>query len=76
MLFYMGECYDTGCRATGTAFLNALSQPGAIAAGLIMTAMLASGSSWGNAALLVGAVGTFLSGFVMFAARKVAVLHA
>jgi MFS family permease len=61
VVFYMGECYDTRCRATGTAFLNALSQPGAILTGIIVTAMLASGSSWSHAALLVGALGTFLS---------------
>lgn len=75
LLFYMGECYDTGCRATGTAFLNALSQPGAIVAGLIVTALLASGTSWNGAALLVGAVGTSASGLVMFAARKVETLR-
>ncbi|WP_433181760.1 MFS transporter [Actinoallomurus sp. CA-150999] len=71
MLFYMGECFDTRCRATGTSFINAFSQPGAIAAGAICTAMLASGAHWGQAALIVGAIGTLLSGFVMFAARKV-----
>ncbi|WP_199429849.1 MFS transporter [Qaidamihabitans albus] len=75
LLFYMGECYDTRCRATGTAFLNALSQPGAILAGAIVTALLAAGSDWGEAALIVGAVGTFLSGFVMFGARKAEVLE-
>ncbi|WP_433558447.1 MFS transporter [Pseudonocardia xinjiangensis] len=75
MLFYMGECYDTTCRATGTGFLNALSQPGAIVAGAIVTGMLASGSTWGHAALLVGAVGTFVSGFVMFGARKAPLLQ-
>ncbi|PRX44650.1 putative MFS family arabinose efflux permease [Prauserella shujinwangii] len=75
LLFYMGECYDTRCRATGTAFLNALSQPGAILAGAVVTALLAAGSDWGEAALLVGAVGTFLSGFVMFGARKAKVLE-
>jgi putative MFS transporter len=75
LLFYMGECYDTTCRATGTAFLNALSQPGAIVAGSIVTGMLASGSNWGHAALLVGAVGTFVSGFVMFGARKAPLLQ-
>ena len=75
MLFYMGECYDTTCRATGTGFLNALSQPGAIVAGAIVTAMLASGSTWGHATLLVGAVGTFVSGFVMFGARKAPLLQ-
>ncbi|MFJ2813259.1 MFS transporter [Streptomyces sp. NPDC091279] len=75
LLFYMGECYDTSCRATGTAFLNALSQPGAIVAGLIVTALLASGTGWNSAALLVGAIGTSVSGLVMFAARKVESLH-
>jgi MFS transporter, putative metabolite:H+ symporter len=71
MLFYMGECYDTATRATGTGFLNALSQPGAIVAGAIVTVLLAHGGGWGQAALVVGAAGTFVSGFVMFAARKV-----
>jgi MFS transporter, putative metabolite:H+ symporter len=76
LLFYMGECYDTRCRATGTSFLNALSQPGAIVAGLIATSMLASGSSWNTVALIVGALGTFISGVVMLAARKVQTLEA
>ncbi|GAA1129230.1 MFS transporter [Streptomyces javensis] len=76
MLFYMGECYDTRCRATGTSFINAFSQPGAIAAGAIATAMLASGAHWDRTALLIGAVGTFLSGFVMFAARRVDTVEA
>ena len=75
MLLYMGECYDTTCRATGTAFLNALSQPGSIVAGAIVTEMLASGSTWGHATLLVGALGTFVSGFVVFGSRKTAVLQ-
>ena len=75
MLLFMGECYDTNCRATGTGFLNALSQPGSIVAGAIVTAMLASGSTWGHATLLVGAVGTCVSGFVVFGARKAAVLQ-
>ncbi|OBF39643.1 MFS transporter [Mycobacterium sp. ACS1612] len=75
MLLYMGECYDTACRATGTGFLNALSQPGSIVTGAIVTAMLAKGSTWAHAALLVGAVGTFVSGFVVFAARKAEVLQ-
>jgi putative MFS transporter len=75
MLLYMGECYDTSCRATGTGFLNALSQPGSVVAGAIVTAMLASGSTWGHATLLVGAVGTCVSGFVVFGARKATVLQ-
>ncbi len=75
MLLYMGECYDTAYRATGTGFLNALSQPGSIVAGAIVTAMLASGSTWGHATLLVGAVGTSVSGLVMLGARKTTVLQ-
>lgn len=74
LLFYMGECYDTRCRATGTSFLNALSQPGAIAAGSIVTAMLSAGSSWNSAALVVGALAIFVSGLVMFGARAVETL--
>ena len=75
MLLYMGECYDTTCRATGTGFLNALSQPGAVVAGAIVTAMLAGGSTWSHATLLVGAVGTCVSGFVVLGARKAEVLE-
>lgn len=76
LLFYMGECYETDCRATGASFLNAMSQPGAIVAGLIITAMLAAGSTWIHAALYVGVLGTLVSGFVMFGARKVTALEA
>jgi MFS family permease len=74
LLFYMGECYETSCRATGVAFLNALSQPGAIGAGIIVTSMLAAGHSWNEAALVVGAVGILVSGALMFAARTVTAL--
>lgn len=70
LLFYMGECYETQCRATGTTFLNALGQPGAILAGVLTTTLLASGASWNEAALAVGAAGVFVSGLVMFGARK------
>lgn len=75
LLFYMGECYETSSRATGSALLNAISQPGAIVAGAITTAMLASGGNWEQGALLVGALGTFVSGFVMFGARRVGTLQ-
>jgi MFS transporter, putative metabolite:H+ symporter len=76
LLFYMGECYETDCRATGASFLNAMSQPGAIVAGLIITAMLAAGVTWSHAALYVGVVGTFVSGLVMLGARQVTALEA
>jgi len=76
LLFYMGECYETDCRATGASLLNAMSQPGAIVAGLIITAMLAAGATWINAALYVGVIGTLVSGVVMFGAKKVTALEA
>jgi putative MFS transporter len=76
LLFYMGEAYSTDCRATGASFLNAMSQPGAIVAGIIITSLLASGLAWTQTALYVGVLGTFVSGLVMFAARKVTALEA
>lgn len=72
LLFFMAECYTTHNRGTGTTFINALGQVGAIAAGSIVTAMVASGASLNSAALLVGAGGTALSGLVIFACRPVA----
>lgn len=74
MLFYMGECYTADCRATGASLINAISQPGAIVAGVIVTSLLAGGMAWSSTALYVGAIGTFVSGFVMFACKKVAPL--
>lgn len=76
LLFYMGECYQTDCRATGVSFLNAMSQPGAIVAGLIITALLTAGVTWSDTALYVGVIGTFVSGAVMFGAKKVTALEA
>lgn len=76
LLFFMGEAYRTDCRATGASFLNAMSQPGAILGGLIITSLLAAGVSWNQTALYVGVLGTLVSGLVMFAARKVTALEA
>ena len=74
MLFYMGEAYTADCRATGASLINAISQPGAIVAGIIVTSLLAGGMAWSSTALYVGALGTFVSGIVMFACKKVAPL--
>jgi hypothetical protein len=70
----MGEAYTADCRATGASLINAISQPGAIVAGIIVTSLLAGGMAWSHTALYVGALGTFVSGFVMFACKKVAPL--
>ncbi|MFB9377769.1 MFS transporter [Kineococcus gynurae] len=75
LLFLMGECYDTDCRATGATFLGAMSQPGAIVAGITVTALLAAGTSWSAAALWVGAGGILVSTVAMLFCRRVAVLE-
>lgn len=66
--YFMAECYPVSCRATGTAFIGAMSQPGVILGGALFTAV-AAGSGTGPAALWVGAVGTLFSGLLMIAAK-------
>lgn len=70
ILFYMGECYPTDCRGTGTVIVGAMSQPGTIIGGFLFTA---GAAAWGTgaAALWVGAVGTFASGLLMLFAKPV-----
>lgn len=70
LLFLMGESYDTRCRATGASFVNAMSQPGAIIGGLIITALLATGTSWTTSALWVGCGGILGSAIVMLALQN------
>ncbi|ALU73434.1 MFS transporter (plasmid) [Rhodococcus erythropolis R138] len=68
ILFFQAECFDTDCRATGSAFIGAMSQPGAIIAGFILTGLTAASVGYSTAALAVGAVGAVLSaGIVLFA---------
>ena len=69
--YFMAECYPVSCRATGLAFIGAMSQPGTIIGGALFT-VVAAASGTGAAALWVGAVGTLLSGVLMVAARPVA----
>lgn len=66
--YFMAECYPVSCRATGTSFIGAMSQPGTIIGGALFTA-IAAGSGTGTAALWVGALGTLLSGILMIAAK-------
>ena len=75
IMFYMGECYPTDCRGTGTVIIGAMSQPGTIIGGFLFTAAAAA---WGtaSAALWVGALGTLLSGLLMLLAKPVARLEA
>ena len=76
--FLMAECYPDSCRATGAVFIGAMSQPGAIIGGLLLTAIIAAGvatsteaAATGTAALIVGALGTFISGLLMFGVRHI-----
>ncbi len=68
ILYFMAECYPVSCRATGSTFIGAMSQPGTIIGGALFTA-LAAGSGTGDAALWVGALGTIASGILMLAAK-------
>ncbi|MDL9978412.1 MFS transporter [Microbacterium sp. ASV49] len=71
IMFFQAECFDVDCRATGSTFIGAMSQPGAIIGGFILTAMTAAAIPFATAALWVGAIGTLVSGFIMLAARSV-----
>ncbi|TFD75006.1 MFS transporter [Cryobacterium sp. Sr8] len=66
--YFMAECYPVSCRATGTTFIGAMSQPGIIIGGALFTAV-AAGADTGTAALWVGALGTLFSGLLMIAAK-------
>ena len=66
--YFMAECYPVSCRATGTAFIGAMSQPGTIIGGVIFTGIAAVAGT-GAAALWVGALGRLVSGILMFAAK-------
>lgn len=66
--YFMAECYPVSCRATGTAFIGAMSQPGIILGGAVFTAV-AAGAGTGPAALWVGALGTLLSGIIMIGTK-------
>lgn len=67
--YFMAECYPVSCRATGTSFIGAMSQPGIIIGGALFTAVSA-GSGTGTAALWVGALGTLLSGLLMLGTKR------
>ena len=72
IMFFQAECFDTDCRATGSAFIGAMSQPGAIIGGFILTGLTAAAVPYSEAALYVGAVGVVLSGLVVLAAKSIA----
>lgn len=71
ILVFQSECYPTECRATGGAFAFAMSQPGAILGGLLMSVCTGLGWGYGSAALFVGAGACFVSGVVILAGRTV-----
>ncbi|GLJ62431.1 MFS transporter [Microbacterium barkeri] len=70
IMFFQAECYDADCRATGSTFIGAMSQPGAVIAGFILTGLVAAAVPFSMAAFIVGALGTFLSGLIMLFVKK------
>jgi putative MFS transporter len=71
IMFFQAECFSVECRATGSSFIGAMSQPGAIIAGFILTGLTAASVHYSTAALCVGAVGAVISAAVVLLARKV-----
>lgn len=71
IMFFQAECFDQDCRATGSTFIGAMSQPGAIIGGFILTGLVAAAVPFSTAALWVGALGTLVSGLVMLGAKSV-----
>lgn len=71
IMFFQAECFDTDCRATGSAFIGAMSQPGAIISGFILTGLTAASISYSTAALWVGVLGALVSSVIVLGARKV-----
>jgi len=69
ILFFQAGCFDSDCRATGSSFIGAMSQPGAIIGGFLLTALTAGSMSFGTAALWVGAGGILASALVMLLAK-------
>lgn len=75
IMFFQAECFEQDCRATGSTFIGAMSQPGAIVGGFILTGLVAAAVPFSTAALWVGAVGTLVSGLVMLFAKQVPTAH-
>ena len=71
LMFFTGESFPVHTRATGSSIINASGQVGAIIGGLLITATLAAGSGWINAALWWGVIPILASGLLIFAARNV-----
>lgn len=71
IMFLQAECFTTDCRATGSSFIGAMSQPGAIIGGFILASLAAAAVPYSTAALYVGAVGALISAVVVLFVRKV-----
>jgi MFS family permease len=71
LMFFTGESFPVHTRATGSSLINASGQVGAIIGGLLITATLAAGAGWINAALWWGVIPILASGLLIFAARNV-----
>jgi MFS transporter, putative metabolite:H+ symporter len=75
LFFYISECYDASCRATGGTFVLAVSQPGAVLAGALLTSLVSAGVTESVSFTLVGVLGCLASGLLVFAAKHVSGDH-
>lgn len=71
LLFFNAESYPTHSRATGGALINAMGMVGAVVAGLLVTHVLGTGTSWTHTTFWFGCIPIFLSGIVILGARNV-----
>ncbi|WP_345153124.1 MFS transporter [Arthrobacter ginkgonis] len=71
LFFYIAECYDAACRATGGTFILAVSQPGAVLAGFLLSGLIAAGLDINISFTLVGVLGCLASGLLVFAAHSI-----
>lgn len=71
LMFFQAECFEADCRGTGGAFAYAMSQPGAVIGGFLLTGLTVAAVPFGIATVLVGAVGLLLSGLVIMGARPI-----
>lgn len=71
LLFFNGESFPVHTRATGGSIINASGQVGALLAGIFITTLLSTGSSWVTATFIWGCLPIFASGLIILGARNV-----
>lgn len=65
LMFFTGESFPSRIRATATSIVTASGMVGNILAGAIVTALLASGTSWTTTAFIAGVIPVLLGGILI-----------